>query len=78
MNRFDINRIAETNRRTLAMLKLCHRALRDIVTTEPGLDGGIYAQAVARDTLVELETMASASSASSARSAAKPATEVAA
>lgn len=74
MNRFDINRIAETNRRTLAMLKLCHRALRDIVTTEPGLDGGIYAQAVARDTLVELELMASASS---PRSAAKP-TEVAA
>ena len=58
MNRFDINRITDTNRRTLAMLKLCHRALRDIVTSEPGLDGGIYARAVARDTLVELELMA--------------------
>lgn len=58
MNRFDINRITETQRRTLAMLKLCHNALRDIVTSEPGLDGGIYAQAVARDTLVELELMA--------------------
>lgn len=58
MNKFDIPAVAETNRRCMRMMKIMHKALRQIVVAEHGLDGGITAQAIARDALVEAELIA--------------------
>lgn len=60
MNKFDINKVAETNRQAFRMMKTMHKALAAIATTEHGLDGGITARAIACDALVRSHKIANA------------------